>query len=134
MNSDLIMENVEKLKENHSCSQSTLMGLCENEDCILDSKQLSILGSGFSGGIGGTFDEGTCGALTGAIMALGLLENDSNLIKKHSKELFESFKDKYGSVECGVISKNGEDKSPCLGCCLFISQKVIDLLYKKEEE
>lgn len=133
MNRDLIAQNVEKLKEDHSCSQSTLMGICENENCSLDSKQLYVLGSGFAGGIGGTFDEGTCGALNGAVIALGLLENDPDLIKRHSKKLFEAFKDKYGSVECGIISKNGDDKSNCLGCCLFISNKVVDLLDKKEE-
>lgn len=126
MNSEEIKRNIEQLRENYSCSQSTLMGLCEN--CDLNQEQLAILGSGFSGGIGGTFDEGTCGALTGAIIALGFLEDNPESVKKHSKELYEIFKDEYGSVECGVISKNGEDKSPCVDCCLFIAEKAIDLL------
>ena len=126
MDCDLIKEHIKDLREDYSCSQSTLMGLARDSD--IDSKQLAILGSGFSGGIGGTFDEGTCGALTGAVMALGLIENDSDSIKKHSKELFETFKKEYGSVCCNVISKDGTDKSPCVDCCLFIAEKTIDLL------
>lgn len=125
---EFIKKTVEEYRETKSCSQATLMGLCENADCKLSKEQLSLLASGFSGGIGGTFDEGTCGALTGAVMALGLLEDDEDKIKEHSKILFELFKDKYSSVECGVISKHGKDKSPCVECCLVASEEVAILL------
>ena len=46
------------------------MGLCEVSNQPMSQARLCALASGFSGGIGGTFDEGTCGALTGALIAL----------------------------------------------------------------
>ena len=128
MNKDKILKDIEKLREDKSCSQSTLMGICNNSDCKLSQKELENLGSGFSGGIGGTFDEGTCGAVTGAIIALGLLEEDPEKIKQYSKNLFEKFKDRYNSVRCDIISKKGEDKTPCVECCLYAGDIVADLL------
>ena len=83
---------------------------------------------GFAGGIGGTFDEGTCGALTGALIANGLLLDDEATIKSNAKILYNTFKAEYGSVCCGVISKNGEDKSPCVDCCVFIAKKLNEIL------
>lgn len=126
LDSKLVSEKIEDYRETKSCSQATLMGLCEVAGLPVD--ELAILASGFSGGIGGTFDEGTCGALTGAIMALGFLGQDEESIKSNSKELFNDFKEEYDSVTCGIISKNGEDKSPCVECCVFAGKKVCDLL------
>ena len=79
-------------------------------------------------GIGGTFSEGTCGAVTGAVMALGFLGADEKQIISASKKLFNEFKDKYESVTCGYISKDGDDKSPCVEVCLFAGEKVCEYL------
>ncbi|OWT33805.1 oxidoreductase [Methanobrevibacter sp. 87.7] len=125
LNSKEIAKKIEDYREDNSCSQATLMGLCE--DCDIDLETLSKLGLGFSGGIGGTFAEGTCGAITGAVMALGLLADEDD-IKPMAKQLFNDFQNKYGSVKCGDISKNGEDKSPCVEVCLFAGDKVCELL------
>ena len=46
----------------------------------------------------------------------------------NAKEIFNAFKEEYGTVRCDIISKNGEDKSPCVDCCVFIANKVADLL------
>lgn len=125
LNSKEISKKIEDYRKDYSCSQATLMGLCE--DCDIDIEDLSKLGLGFSGGIGGTFADGTCGAVTGAVMALGILADEKD-IKPMSKELFNAFQDKYESVKCGDISKNGEDKSPCVEVCLFAGNKVCELL------
>ena len=79
------------------------------------------------GGIGGTFDEGTCGAVTGALMANGIVIDDTGKIKANAKEIFNSFKEEYGTVRCDKISDKGKDKSPCVDCCVFIANKVADL-------
>lgn len=125
LNSKEISKKIEDYRKDYSCSQATLMGLCEN--CDIDVEDLSKIALGFSGGIGGTFADGTCGAITGAVMALGILADEDD-IKPMSKELFNEFQDKYGSVKCGAISKNGEDKSPCVDVCLFAGNKVCELL------
>lgn len=128
-NKDEASKHIEELRKDHSCSQSTLMGLCIKGD--MTQEKLAVLASGFSGGIGGTFDEGTCGALTGSVIALGLIEDDPELIKKHAKELFNTFKEEYGTVHCNIISKDGKDKTPCVDCCIFIADKAIDILNKE---
>ena len=44
--------------------------------------------------------------------------------------MFEAFKDKYTSVRCDIISKNGDDKTLCTECCIFAGKKVCDLINK----
>ena len=122
LDSELVEEKIRQYRVFKSCSQSTLMGLCEVANHPMSQARLCALASGFSGGIGGTFDEGTCGALTGALIALGFLEDDEIKIK------MDAFKKEYGSVQCGIISKNGEDKSPCVDCCVYAANEAIKLL------
>ena len=124
-----ILENkIRGYREFKSCSESTLMGLCETADYPMSQSDMCKIACGFAGGMGGTFDEGTCGAVTGALIANGLLNNDTPKIKSNAKEIFNTFKEEYGTVRCDKISKNGEDKSPCVDCCVFIANKVADLL------
>ena len=104
------------------------MGLCECANVDISQAEMCKLACGFAGGMGGTFDEGTCGAVTGALMANGLILDDTGKIKSNAKEIFNAFKEEYGTVRCDIISKNGEDKSPCVDCCVFIANKVADLL------
>ena len=128
LNSKSVEEKIRQYRVFKSCSQSTLMGLCEVANHPMSQARLCALASGFSGGIGGTFDEGTCGALTGALIALGFLEDDEIKIKMDAKKLYDAFKKEYGSVQCGIISKNGEDKSPCVDCCVYAANEAIKLL------
>ena len=114
-----------------SCSESTLMGLCESADADITQAEMTKLACGFAGGIGGTFDEGTCGAVTGAIIANGILNDDPGIIKANAKEIFTTFQDEYGSVCCSKLTDNGKDKSICVDCCVFIANKVADLLETK---
>ena len=121
LNSKSVEEKIRQYRVFKSCSQSTLMGLCEVVNHPMSQARLC-------GGIGGTFDEGTCGALTGALIALGFLEDDEIKIKMDAKKLYDAFKKEYGSVQCGIISKDGEDKSPCVDCCVYAANEAIKLL------
>ena len=126
LDSKEVVKKIEEYREDYSCSQATLMGICEIAG--MPTEELALLAKGFSGGIGGTFSEGTCGAVTGAVMALGFLGADEKQIASASKKLFNEFKDEYGSVTCGYISKDGDDKSPCVEVCLFAGEKVCEYL------
>ena len=121
-------EKIREYRTFKSCSESTLMALCECGDYPISQSEMCKLACGFAGGIGGTFDEGTCGALTGALIANGLLVESEAQIKSNAKELFNTFKDKYKTVRCDKISDKGQDKSPCVDCCVFIANKVCDLI------
>ena len=126
----ILEEKIREYRTFKSCSESTLMGLCETAEYPISQSEMCKLACGFAGGMGGTFDEGTCGALTGALMANGLLVDDEVKIKSNAKELFNTFKEEYGTVRCDKISDYGKDKSPCVDCCVFIANKEADLLNK----
>ncbi len=130
LDKQILEEKIREYRTFKSCSESTLMGLCETAEADISQKEMVKLACGFAGGMGGTFDEGTCGAVTGALMANGILNDDPAEIKANAKEIFNTFKEEYGTVRCDIISKNGEDKSPCVDCCVFIANKVADLLDK----
>ena len=121
-------EKIREYRTFKSCSESTLMGLCETAEYPISKSEMCKLACGFAGGMGGTFDEGTCGAVTGALIANGLINDDPSEIKANAKEIFNAFKEEYGTVRCDIISKNGEDKSPCVDCCVFIANKMADIL------
>ena len=124
----ILEEKIRDYRTIKSCSESTLMGLCETAHVDISQCEMIRLGCGFAGGMGGTFDEGTCGAVTGALIANGLLNDNPDIIKANAKEIFNTFKDKYGSVRCGKLTDNGKDKSICVDCCVFIANKLADLL------
>ena len=128
LDKEILEEKIREYRKTKSCSESTLMGLCETADFPMSQEDMSRLACGFAGGMGGTFDEGTCGAVTGALMANGLLNEDNAVIKANAKEIFNTFKEEYGTVRCDLITDNGKDKSPCVDCCVFIANKVADLL------
>ncbi|MBE6508931.1 MAG: C_GCAxxG_C_C family protein [Methanobrevibacter sp.] len=123
----ILEEKIREYRTFKSCSESTLMGLCETAGADITPAEMTKLACGFAGGMGGTFDEGTCGAVTGALMANGIVLDDPAKIKSNAKEIFNAFKEEYGTVRCDIISKNGEDKSPCVDCCVFIAKKVAEL-------
>ena len=125
LDKQILEEKIREYRIFKSCSESTLMGLCETAGANITPKEMTKLACGFAGGMGGTFDEGTCGAVTGALIANGILNDDPSQIKTNAKAIFNSFKEEYGTVRCDIISKNGEDKSPCVDCCVFIADKVI---------
>ena len=128
MNKKQVANDIKELREEKNCAQSTAIGICKNADIDVDLDELNNLTASFGGGIGGTFDEGTCWALTGATIALAFIEENPEKRQKIVKEVFESFKDKYGTVTCGGISKYGEDKTPCIDCCVYLGEVVSDLL------
>ena len=130
LDKEILEEKIRDYRIFKSCSESTLMGLCETAEYPISQSDMCKLACGFAGGMGGTFDEGTCGAVTGALIANGLLNNDPSEIKANAKENFNAFNEEYGTVRCDIISKNGEDKSPCVDCCVFIANKVADILDK----
>ena len=127
LDKQILEEKIREYRTFKSCSESTLMGLCETAEYPISQAEMVKLGCGFAGGMGGTFDEGTCGAVTGALIANGLINDDPSEIKANAKEIFNAFKEEYGTVRCDKISDKGNDKSPCVDCCVFIANKVADL-------
>ncbi|MFK2517051.1 C-GCAxxG-C-C family protein [Bacteroides fragilis] len=118
-------------EQNYSCSQATMLGICRALGSSLTEEQIMALSAGFRGGIGRSYNEGTCGALSAGIMVLGMFlpeENEKTIAL--SKELFDHFKKEYKTVICGnIVQKHGFSR--CTGCCFHIGDKVEELLQRE---
>lgn len=118
--------------QKYTCSQATFLGICKTLGCELTEEQLMAVSAGFAGGIGRTFNEGTCGALTVGTVALGMYlkgENEKSIAL--SKELFDHFMQQEGTVICGNITQK-HGFSRCTGCCVCIGEKVTEILQREK--
>lgn len=95
-----------ELKRSHNCCQAVLLAF---EDVLpYDKESLLMLGSTFGSGMGGMM--GTCGALVGAEMVLGILSQKTSGMNGNSRRLFHAFEEKCGASRCidlkGVLTGN----------------------------
>ena len=115
---DVGMNAREYLASGYNCAQSVLKAVLEEKGIFFE--EAMSLSSGFGGGIAG---EGrTCGAVSGAIMAIGVLNglNSKDVVqsKEHTYKLsgvlIERLKEKFETTQCyeliGVDMKDAEAK------------------------
>lgn len=114
--------------EGMSCSKATFLALCHIFEVDLPEETLLRMASGFGGGIGRTHAGGTCGALTGAVMALGLLSDNDTESLGRSAELYRRFEAERGGVACGALLKAAGGKGHCNACCLCAATNAAALL------
>lgn len=90
---------------------------CQAVACVfadetgIDEMTLKRIGSGFGLGMGGT--EGTCGALCGAEMVLGLMTYKGKPIRDKAKELHRKFTELCGGSICKELKGVGTGKAIC---------------------
>ena len=106
----LVGQRAENLYENHKlcCSESLLLVLNDGFNGGISSEQAKQLGAGFCGGMG---EAGcTCGALSGAIMGIGLLAGphakngpSKKKFRELSKKMHDRFHEKFTSTCCRVL-------------------------------
>lgn len=132
---DSLQEEVERqLKarygKHYGCAALSLTAVAATLGSPLTEQQLRSMSESFSGGIGHEFKEGTCGALTGAIMALGMYASgDKKAHLRMAAEVYETFQKQEGTVSCGDIY--GRHKfNHCDGCNLCAVKKVVEILYR----
>lgn len=120
----------QRFGKHYGCSALSLTALAATLGTSFTERQLRSMSDSFAGGIGHEFSQGTCGALTGAIMALGLYASgDKQQHLKMAKEVYEAFMAQEGTVACGdIYGPNGFSR--CNGCNRCAVQKVIEVLYK----
>lgn len=100
--------------QGYNCSQSVLLAFCE--ELGLDGKTAAKMALSFGGGMGGMRE--TCGALTGAFMALGLARGTGESPAPAEKathyhavsQLAEMFRTKNGSTLCRELLARGGKK------------------------
>ena len=112
---------VQFFESGYNCAESVLRAVAEAENS--DVKDPQRFATAFGGGM--ARQGSTCGCLTGAIMAVGLLAGRSAPEDQAGKDrvyaatlrLFEQFKQQVGSVECRDISGLKFDRSTHLNVC-----------------
>ncbi len=92
----------------YNCAQAVFRAILEHKGAYFDEG--TQLASGFGGGI--TYTGQQCGALSGAIMAIGLLvgkkvsdvrEHKAETYKR-SSELLSRFKEQFGTIICDDLT------------------------------
>lgn len=134
-------------EKNYNCSQSVLSVYCE--ELGLNEELARAVATGFGAGLGQV--QLTCGAVTGAIMVLGLKYFDENKVIESKKQTYEKtkefirkFEEVNGSIEClrllgvNLNTKEGMDfvkqqKLFKIKCNKFVldSCEILDDMLKK---
>jgi len=127
-----IEEAVARHKKGYNCSQAVLCTYCDLFD--MDEKTAFRVAEGFGGGMGGM--HGTCGAVTGMFMTLGLLNSDGNIEEpgKTKKQTYaiirhkaEAFQEKNSSMICAdLLGVSGKPKLRSCDGCIEDSARIIE--------
>jgi len=124
-----------------NCAQAVACGVLEyyNHNECLETIHSAMLG--FGGGMG---EKSICGAVTGALTALGILMSKKGLEKNDKSDIFRKFKDtfnnKFKTLNCGEIlnefilpdgsidKENPERRLTCTGAVEFAANIVKEVL------
>ena len=98
----------------HSCCQSVAAVLTEDQP--VDPELVHQLAAGFAGGMGNM--EGTCGAMVGAAMAVGLAMQGSRSAVAKARDVQEEFVKRCGALACKDLkgAETGIVLCPCEEC------------------
>ena len=104
----------------HNCAQAVVCTYCDVVG-LPEQTALDIAGA-YGTGMGNM--EGTCGALVGAGMVLGLLTKDRNLSRSRMKVMMEKFQDRNGATRCKLLKgiETGKPLRDCPGCVADASE------------
>lgn len=96
---------VEFYKEGYNCAESIIKALNEEKNLNIPVAVATPFGGGMAVG-------STCGAITGAMIALGAIKGresaqESNEARKLSREIMGKIKENYGTFSCIELKKNG---------------------------
>ncbi|MBR5086922.1 MAG: C_GCAxxG_C_C family protein [Muribaculaceae bacterium] len=94
----------------------------------IDEETAMALGSAFGSGMGNM--EGTCGALTGAAIVLGLVKRDKLKARKPMINIMKKFQERNGATQCKLLKGVGTGKvlrscEDCVGdACGFLEEEI----------
>ncbi|MDL2258064.1 C-GCAxxG-C-C family protein [Eubacteriales bacterium OttesenSCG-928-K08] len=129
------MKNEFLYKEDWNCAEHILIGANRVYKLGLDANAIKVA-AGFGGGIS-TGD--ICGALTGAVMALGLLfveerAHESN-IKSLTAELINRYSEKMGAIDCQPLKdRYHNDEIKCRDVILEAASILDSIVLRERPE
>ena len=107
----------------HSCSQAIVSAYADVAG--IDEDTARNVACAFSAGMGNM--EGTCGALTGAAIVLGLVRRDKARAMGDMRQIMTRFKQRNGATQCRLL-KGADGKLPLRACndCVADAAEFLD--------
>jgi C_GCAxxG_C_C family probable redox protein len=110
-------------KQGYNCAESILKSFNDENRLSIPVSIGTPFGSGMTVG-------STCGAITGAMIAVGAVsgretETVPNESRPYAKELMDKVKEKYGTYECRELKKQGVS---CNEIICYMEQQLKELL------
>lgn len=121
--------------EDYNCAEKILYGANQAYHLDLDQKALKI-SAGFGGGMGMGL---VCGALTGAIMALGVMfvkekAHESTRIKDLTQELLLTYKKEMGNMNCGPLKLRYRTPETKCNQVIIKAAQILDQIVERERQ
>lgn len=111
-----------------NCAQSVICTYCDRAG--IDEQTALNIGNSFAAGMGNM--EGTCGALVGAGVVLGLINKDRAKSVREMRQIISKFQERNGATQCKVIKgvDTGHILRECPDCvadaCEFLEDVIND--------
>jgi len=123
-------EAAEKKKSGkYNCAQAVLCTYCDKTG--ISEEKACAIGNAFAVGMGNM--EGTCGALIGAGVALGLINNDRAKSTKDMRQIMTQFQARNGATQCKLL-KGTETKKVLRECpdCVADAAEFLEEIINKD--
>ncbi len=133
MNEEAATRSRELFSSGFYCAESVLLAIAENRH--IQSDLIPRIATGFCSGMART--GGQCGAVSGAIMALGLLRGRQSPAEAVDgtyavvRDLMRQFAERFGSTNCRTLL--GCDLDTAEGQQTFIANQLIERCYDYAE-
>ena len=110
----------------HNCAQAVVCTYCDLVG-LPEQTALDIAGA-YGTGMGNM--EGTCGAMVGAGMIIGLATKDRNLSRARMAQLMTRFQERNGATRCRLLKgiDTGKVLRDCPDCVADASEFLEDLI------
>lgn len=115
----------------YNCAQAVICTYCDKMK--ISEEEGCRIGQALGGGMGNT--EGTCGALVGAGIVLGMCVKDRTQAMKKMREIMNKFQDRNGATQCKLL-KGVETKKvlrECPDCVADATEFLEDALFSDDE-
>lgn len=113
-------------KKSCNCAQAVIATYADVAG--VDQETAMALGSAFGSGMGNM--EGTCGAITGAAMVLGLVKRDKLQSRRAMINIMNRFQERNGATQCKLLKgvETGNVLRSCEDCvadaCEFLEKEI----------
>jgi len=113
----------------YNCAQAVICTYCDRAG--IDEQTGENLGNAFAVGMGN--QEGTCGALVGAGIILGLINKDKAKSAKDMRQIMNKFQQRNGATQCKLL-KGIETKKVLRECpdCVADAAEFLEEIINQE--